>query len=159
MTPIRFRTDSTGNAEDAARLARGETVPECSCQEPDCPNTLERIRATPPAEPGDTWRLFFHHEGEGDGPVAGYGICCPGCRQVHYWSSASNCEPKVQRTGRNPDGSEFSYWTCEHRERRESCWTWTGSAEEGTLSAYASLYAKGACGWHGWLRNGELVLA
>ena len=95
--------------------------------------------STPPAEPGDTWRSTWY----GTGNVAGYMICCPQCREVHRWTTANNCASK------QPGGS------CSH-SGLGSCWTWTGEAEQNTLTASPSLHASGACGWHGWLRNGVL---
>lgn len=36
------------------------------------------------------WRVFWYKQDEAgnpiDGPVAGYDICCPGCRRCHAWS-------------------------------------------------------------------------
>jgi hypothetical protein len=96
--------------------------------------------ATPIAELGDTWRLTWYRR-YGHGPIAGYAICCPLCRQVHYWTTARNCT--------NP---------CPH-QGNSSCWTWTGSAEENRLSASPSLYCVkeyGGCGWHGFLTDGVL---
>lgn len=88
--------------------------------------------------PGDVWRIVF-----GDGETAGYAICCPKCQEIHYWTSANNCD-------RSDGGS------CVHEKQHASCWTWTGSAEANTLTANPSLHASGACGWHGWLRDGVL---
>lgn len=89
--------------------------------------------SVPPAQPGDVWRLR-----------AGYALTCPNerCDQgVHYWDHAWDC-PLRQDANAPP------------------CWTWTGSPEEGTLTASPSLHVlaeKGGCGWHGWLRDGEMV--
>lgn len=93
----------------------------------------------PPATPGDVWRVLWS-----TGPIAGYAIGCPLCTQIHAWTSALNCSNKTH-TG-----------SCAH-SGVGSCWTWTGCAEDGTLSANPSLYAVRACGWHGWLRNGVLI--
>lgn len=104
----------------------------------------------PRAEPGDMWRIFWHHEVDGqqvDDHIAGYAICCPTCKHIHHWTSASNCST------RGTGGS------CSHQTELTSCWNWTGSAEEGTLSATPSLHCPkelGGCGWHGYLTNGEL---
>jgi hypothetical protein len=136
-----FRTDSAHYAElartpDKAREYYGND-----------PATLEEILRTPPAQPGDLWRIHWHSEAEPP-PLAGYAIGCPRCLEVHRWTSANNChEGEV-------DG------LCVHERsqnggRLGSCWTWTGSAEEGTLTASPSLL-NNQCGWHGWLRNGEL---
>lgn len=100
--------------------------------------------ATPAAQPGDIWRILWHKPPGVVGPLAGYDICCPQCGQVHSWTTALNC------ASRWPDGA------CDH-SGVGSCWTWTGIAEEGTLSASPSLHASGACGWHGWLKDGVLT--
>lgn len=92
--------------------------------------------AVPPAELGDVWRA---------GP--GYALTCPNasCKQgVHVWDHAWDCRPGARKC----DGS--------------GCWTWTGSIEGGTLTAQPSLHvlvSKGGCGWHGWLRQGEMTAA
>lgn len=107
--------------------------------------SIEDWDKTPAAIPGDVWRLNWHHEVDGvqvDNQIAGYAICCPKCKEVHYWTSANNC-------GRS-DGS------CAHEKARTSCWDWTGSAEDNSLSATPSLL-NNTCGWHGYLTNGELV--
>lgn len=103
----------------------------------------------PKPQPGDTWRIYWYHLDEEGNQIndwlAGYAICCPKCLKVHHWTTASNCP-------RTPEG-------CAHEKAHTSCWTWTGSAEEGTLTASPSLFsveALGGCGWHGWLQNGEL---
>jgi hypothetical protein len=96
----------------------------------------------PPAEPGDVWRLVTQA-----GDLLGYTLVCPNpeCSAgVHAWTHAGNCE---------------------HRDHpaHASCWTWTGSPEDGTLTASPSLQviasSAGDCAWHGWLRNGEMVPA
>lgn len=113
----------------------------------------KRWNETPPAEPGDVWRVRWYRQNRqnNEGPVAGYDICCPRCRHVHAWTTAHNCGSRRSL----PDGGGF---TCDHMGK-SSCWTWTGSAEEGTLTASPSLHASaehGGCGWHGWLQNGDL---
>lgn len=140
-TRIRFRTDHAFAADDAARRERGEEM--------EWHRTKRELARTPPARPGDTWRLRWAlSAGEkGAGPIAGYAICCPKCLRVHHWTTALNC----------PSGS------CPHRGK-SSCWTWTGSAEEGTLNASPSLHCvtewngkpTGGCGWHGFLTAGVL---
>lgn len=135
--PIRFRNDGWFRADDAARIARG-IVPIWS--EP------EELVGVEPAKPGDIWRVRWYKEGGGEGPIAGYSICCPRCLQVHSWTGALNC-PKVPGTT----------W-CAHNGTG-SCWNWSGSAEEGTLTATPSLHClldKGGCGWHGFLTGGVM---
>lgn len=142
-TRIRFRTDSFFAADDAARRERGEEM--------QWHRSKRELENTPPARPGDVWRVrFAPNAGEkGPGPIAGYAICCPLCLRVHPWTSALGCG-----SGGN----------CVHRDARTSCWTWTGSPEDGTLSASPSLHcvthwnghATGGCGWHGFLTNGVL---
>lgn len=103
----------------------------------------------PPPLPGDTWRIHWYNHVDGvqvNDQIAGYAICCPLCLKVHHWTTANNC-PRIAGEG------------CAHEKAHTSCWTWTGSAEDGTLTASPSLYsveALGGCGWHGWLHDGEL---
>lgn len=141
---MRFRTDARYIAE-AKALGR---------EYADFYGTREVWDATPPAEPGDTWRaLWFRTEA-----VAGYDICCPICKHVHAWTTALNCRSRRTRTGTREDGTTFEYVACDH-STVGSCWRWTGSAEDGTLSASPSLWCqqeKGGCGFHGYLTNGEL---
>jgi len=134
MTRMRFRTDRPLAAEAAGLLAAGLPLP---------PNLAYMVRegvvdpaSVPPAEPGDTWLIRWHAP-DGNGPVAGYAIRCPKCRQVHHWTSATNCRP------------------CPH-QGTGSCWTWIGDPAANTLTARPSLYASHACGWHGFLTNGVL---
>jgi hypothetical protein len=145
---MRFREDSITAAEYHARELRGNPVTPHECDDPACEWNPEAYRKIPPAEPGDTWRLT-HWRKEGNGPTAGYAICCPRCRQVHYWASANNCASKRQL--------ESGGRVCDHTGK-SSCWDWGGSAEEGTLTGSPSLFAngEGACGWHGYLRAGAL---
>lgn len=75
-----------------------------------------------------------------------YALTCPNaaCEQgVHLWDHAYNCPVRT-----DPDA--------------RPCWSWTGSADDSTLSASPSLHVMaelGGCGWHGWLRDGEMVPA
>ena len=115
-TPMRFRTDG-------------------SFFDPDEP------AGKPAPKPGDTWLIRWYRPGGAEGPIAGYAICCPGCRKVHDWTTATNCKP------------------CSH-QGISSCWTWTGSAEANVLTASPSLHSVkdlGGCGWHGHLINGVLT--
>jgi hypothetical protein len=135
-TRIRFRTDGSHIADHKAQgKPRDEFYNQAVWD------------ATPPAQAGDVWQVHWYAEdADGNsinGPFAGYDICCPGCKRVHAWTTALNCLPKP----------------CPH-EGKSSCWNWTGSAEQGTLSASPSLHSvkeKGGCGWHGWLQNGALT--
>lgn len=104
------------------------------------------------AQPGDAWRIYWAKAAGVPEPIAGYALTCPkpDCPDgVHQWTTASNCSTKGQ------DGKR-----CSH-EGIGSCWTWTGSAEDGTLTANPSLHcvAPIGCGWHGWLRDGQMVPA
>lgn len=105
--------------------------------------------ATPPPCAGDVWSVYWATgTEEGEKRLAGYAICCPGCGRVHYWTTASNCSSAYSVEGGGV--------TCDHVERRESCWRWTGDAQEGTLSAVPSLLSR-TCGWHGHLVRGRLI--
>lgn len=114
----------------------------------------------PAAELGDVWVIRFDgdstqsHDGKPDDwPIVGYAMTCPieSCEQgVHDWTWAHNCGQKL------PEGGS----RCAHMRDRTSCWTWTGSAEDGTLSATPSLHSPtdlGGCGFHGYLTNGVLA--
>lgn len=139
MTRTRLRTDSAHLADDAARVDRGVEPLWHNADDPE-------LLAMHVAMPGDTWRVRWHKEG-GEGPIAGYAICCPKCREVHWWTGALNC------------GTRKSDGVCAH-SGVASCWEWTGSAEAGTLTASPSLHClsdRGGCGWHGWLKDGVLT--
>lgn len=113
--------------------------------------------ALEPALPGDIWRLSWHRN-EGEGPTAGYAICCPLCKQLHYWTTATNCGTQYETSYTDSKGVAHKSMTCTH-SGEGSCWNWTGSAEEGTLSASPSLHCVkdlGGCGWHGWLQDGVM---
>ncbi len=139
---MNFRTDSSHYAELGAEP---EKAREWYADQPD---VLAEIECTSPAQPGDTWRLTWAGEGE---QLSGYAICCPRCKEVHRWTTANNCH------------EEEVGGLCVHERttqggRLGSCWQWTGSAEENRLTAHPSLMSN-ACGWHGWLRDGELTEA
>lgn len=142
---MRFRADDRWIAE-AKALGRPYK---------DYFGTRKKWDSTPAAEPGDTWRiLFYAPKGEPKDRLAGYDIACPKCRHVHGWTSARNCGSRRERI----IGGE-TYTMCDHQVAREPCWTWTGSAEDGTLSASPSLHCDasiGGCGYHGFLTNGVL---
>ncbi len=131
-TRIRFRTDGNHWAD---LKAGGLTAEQFREEWKETGVSAEEFEATPKAEPGDTWRIQWYAS-EGEGPLAGYAICCPGCGRLHYWTTANNCKP------------------CTH-SGKSSCWQWTGSAEQGTLTARPSLLSN-ACGWHGFLTDGEM---
>lgn len=100
-----------------------------------------RYSAIDPAEPGDAWALRNRN-----GDVTGYALTCPNeaCDQgVHPWDHAFDCPVRAA-------------------DDAPPCWTWTGDVESGTLTATPSLHVlkeSGGCGWHGWIRNGEMVPA
>jgi hypothetical protein len=141
---IRLRTDNRYIAE---RKALGDAFnPQAGWY------TEEEWNAVPPAAPGDTWRAWWYSStaAEHIGPLAGYDIACPRCRRVHAWTTAINC------ASRRPLAT--GGFTCDHTGTG-SCWTWTGTLEDGTLSASPSLHsdpAHGGCGFHGHLTNGDL---
>jgi hypothetical protein len=144
MTRIRLRTD---HRYIAAMKALGKPRVESGDDPTWC--TQEEWDATPAAEPGDIWGPveWYGHPGS----LAGYDIACPKCHDVHGWTTARNCSSR-----RALPGGGF---TCDHEAAHGSCWTWTGSAADGTLSASPSLHCDasiGGCGWHGFLTNGEL---
>lgn len=149
VTRIRFRTDCWFRADDAARHARHQETLYFEITE---------LAGVEPAQPGDCWRVRWCATGDQVGPIAGYAICCPVCKQVHSWTSARNCGSKRDRGA--------GIIACDH-SGVGSCWIWSGSAEEGTLTAQPSLHAideggragdnAHGCGWHGRLRNGEMV--
>lgn len=147
---IRFRTDGWFMADDAATFVRGEKML--------WHHTPDELIGTEPAQPGDIWRSQWHRA-EGEGPIAGYAICCPKCLHVHAWCSASNCNaPRRTFSWTDDQGVEHQGSVCIH-SGEGSCWTWTGNAEDGTLSASPSLHcaeALGGCGWHGHLTNGVM---
>lgn len=148
---IRFRTDGFFAADDAAAQARGDKM--------QWYRTVEELENTPPAVPGDCWRSRWYRAAGEEGPVAGYAICCPKCLHVHAWNQAHGCtfNPRTYDYIDN-DGVTHTSTVCGH-SGQSSCWNWTGSPEEGTLSATPSLHcaeALGGCGWHGHLTNGVL---
>lgn len=154
---MRFRTDGWHYADLKAHGWTAETyfahrtiTEEEKKEWDDCPK----------AEPGDVWRIRWHSHG-GDGPIAGYAICCIGCGHVHAWTTASNCNLKFQTNWRDDKGVDHPYWTCPH-SGTGSCWEWSGSAEEGTLTAKPSLQViainPGDCNWHGYIENGDVHL-
>jgi hypothetical protein len=96
-----------------------------------------------------------------------------GWKRVHELLGCS-CSPEILAESAKPSGerneacpSGVHFWThghdCGDRSREHvSCWTWTGSPDDGTLSAQPSLWVVpdlGGCGWHGFLTNGEMVPA
>lgn len=146
-TRMRFRTD---NNTIALMKALGQPMIRADWCTP------EEWDATEPAQPGDVWRLRWYAQ-NGEGPIAGYAICCPKCLRVHHWSSAGNCGSRRERELPDGEGTVGGKYTmCDHQVARGSCWDWTGSAEENTLSETPSLLETGTCGWHGYLTNGEL---
>lgn len=133
---------------------------------PDEAEAKKCFEETPKAEPGDTWRQFWSHHDENDKQIddrlAGYAICCMGCGHVHAWTTASNCQFNLtEHHYTDKDGKDVAYKVCGH-SGVGSCWVWTGSAEEGTLTARPSLqvtldkYEPGGCNWHGYIDNGDL---
>ena len=145
---MRFRTDSYYWADMKARGTDAHGVGGYTAKD------LADFDEGPAAARGDVWRIRWYRE-DGNGPLAGYAICCPKCGFVHVFTTAGNCEVgrhEVKYQGN--DGKEHSYYSCQHYETG-SCWVWTGSAEDNTLSAAPSLAITVGCLWHGWLENGE----
>jgi hypothetical protein len=125
----------------------------------DVAGSIRKSR-TPVARLGDVWVVRFVASDDpgitttvrsAKGPIVGYALTCPNeaCTfGVHDWTWTNNCDQKL------PKGSR-----CAHMRDRTSCWTWTGSPADGTLSASPSLHSPtdlGGCGWHGHLRNGQM---
>jgi hypothetical protein len=154
---MRFRTDGWHYADLKTHgWTRERFVEEYKERVPDY---LDKFEATPIAEPGDVWCIHWYKEGIEQGPLAGYAICCIKCGHVHNWTTAGNCQTDVQAvhyTG--TDGSDQQYPACAHkRTGAGSCWNWSGSAEDNTLTASPSLLVTDQkCGFHGWLQDGEL---
>lgn len=137
---MRVRVDSAHIAGwKRAHALRGCEV---SCgPEPD-PNHvahLAKYGTIDPAEDGDIWYVRQQNL-----VIAGFALTCPrpNCESgVHAWAHAHDC---TQRDD----------------PRHTSCWTWTGTPEKMDLSAEPSLMvdpSRGGCGFHGWLRKGNLV--
>lgn len=137
---MRFRTDHMTAAEEHARVLAGKSRIPCTCDDLDCASRPEVYEKVEPARPGDMWTCMFSDRGQ-----AGYWLCCPKCGDLHAVTSASNCTEK---------GTFGGYVMCRHQHERISCWTWSGSAENNTLTAHPSIHFVGECGWHGWLENG-----
>lgn len=143
-TPIRLRTDSIIAAEEARDRAAGKP--------PSSPDWCsdEEVARTPPAVPGDCWRIIYGAQDGKPESTAGYAICCPKCGQIHYWTTANNCASRRK--------TEHG-WTCDHQAARTSCWTWTLDERGWPVQAVASLFANGEghCGYHGHLKDGALT--
>lgn len=110
---------------------------------------------TPPAEPGDTWRIEWSTEGN---LLAGYAICCPRCKHIHYWTTANNCHLNEKEFSfLDAEGKEIKYKQCEHSWNHGSCWKWSGDPTQNKLTAQPSLHCTSEdCGWHGFLTDGFL---
>lgn len=159
---MRFRTDGWHYADLKAQGWTWEKYAELYCDS-SC-ETVASIKAEwdaiSPAQPGDVWRIRWHKEG-GEGPIAGYAICCIQCGQVHAWTTARNCSQKIKRSYiDSKTGQTVEYESCVH-SGVGSCWNWSGSAEEGTLTASPSLMKitgpDQKCTFHGWLSNGQIA--
>ena len=154
---IHFRTDGEHYAD---LKTYGWTREKFIAEYPDrVPDYVDLFESIPTAQPGDIWMAHWYKE-SGEKPLAGYAICCVKCGHVHKWTTAGNCQTDVQEVHyKDQDGADKSYSACVHRRTGTgSCWIWTGSAGDGTLSASPSLLVTSPeCGWHGWLRDGELV--
>lgn len=115
------------------------------------------------AKPGDVWVLrqppgdpSRRHYGEQhqDWPIVGYALTCPKatCKSgVHAWDHTHEC-----KAGHLVGGVMTQ---CQQGADR-GCWSWSGSPYDGTLTGSPSLHcveALGGCGWHGFMRSGEMV--
>lgn len=122
-------------------------------------DSVREIMGTESARPGDAWALI----GGGwaaPGVVGGYVLCCPleACESaVHPWTHAYNCPRAKSRAGACKRGQS--------PPGQDSCWVWSGTARDGTLTAEPSLHVvavidgkpTGGCGFHGFLRQGVLA--
>lgn len=153
---MRFRTGAPFTAEMHARVLRDSGYKPWCCHKRNCAcgHHGQWWQKVPPAEPGDTWESHWYSK-NGNGPSAGYLICCPKCRLIHGWSTANNCSSRRPITVKGTDGKEYPSVTCDHMGK-SSCWEWSGDPKANTLTARPSLYATSACGWHGFLTNGVL---
>ena len=161
---MRFRTDGWHYADLKAAGETFETYyPETDpWRDPEVKRCWDE---TPKAERGDVWRIYWFHRGPYGGQIddwlAGYAICCIGCGRVHTWTNALNCAPKLRKSFVDTAGKRQEYDTCVHQENHSSCWTWSGSAEAGTLHASPSLQVVAErcpwrCGWHGFIERGDI---
>lgn len=150
---MRFRTDGWNWADqDIAAMSDEKIIEIYGADE------LARVRATPPAEPGDVWRVFWYRENESEPQqLAGYAICCPKCRRIHDWTRANNCHwNETEHSWTDDAGKIHRYKVCGH-SGKGSCWNWSGNAEQNNLTAQSSLWNQAPdCGWHGWLTDGVL---
>lgn len=151
---MRLRTDDWWTAGFKRAVLCGARPDPRSTPPDDLPCSGDLIGklddpAFEPAQDGDAWEIRWYPR-KGKKPFAGYALTCPdtSCDEgVHPWTTAANCPHRDDRG------------TCEHLGKG-SCWDWTGSAEDGDLSASPSLHAVGArCGWHGFLRAGRMERA
>jgi hypothetical protein len=152
---IHFRTGGWHYADLKARGWTAEKYAALFQDEKEQQETKAEFEKIPSAKPGDCWRVHWYAQ-QGNGPVGGYALGCPKCGFVHVWITASNCAQKITRSYKDSEGKDVTYQSCVH-SGVGSCWNWSGSAEDGMLSASPSLLASGACGWHGWLRNGVMT--
>lgn len=134
---MRLRTDSL----HVAGWKRSADLGARAVQSADDVSTLTDYANIEAAQLGDVWEI--HNQA---GAIVGYGLTCPNVRcdqGAHAWDHAFDCPIRYQ-----PDAP--------------GCWTWSGSVADGTLTASPSLHVleeRGGCGWHGWLRDGEMVPA
>lgn len=153
---MRFRSDGWHYAD---LKARGMTFEEYHSWGPWMEEDKKYWDDCPKAEPGDVWRIFWGGENRDENRVAGYAICCPGCGHVHNWTTAGNCNSKIPASYvDSKTGGIVQYQTCVH-SGISSCWNWSGSAEEGTLTGTPSLQVTASdpeCHWHGYITNGDL---
>jgi hypothetical protein len=154
---VRIRTDSWWEAGRKRAVLLGAVPDPLADAETDWdPDWLEFMRSGDEAKPGDVWvvrstghgRTYRADQGDA-GPIVGYGLVCPAehCSSgVHIWDHASDCPGRYQG-GVCKNGGP-------------GCWTWTGRPEDDTLTGNPSLLIRaegGGCGWHGYLRDGQMV--
>jgi len=160
---MRVRTDSWHNAGRKRAVLLGAVPNPLNDPDRSWSPDWRRFMVAPGNEavPGDCWVV---RQNPDDGtergwgastlgwPVVGYGLVCPleSCTEgVHVWDHASDCPGRF--------GSE----PCKYDNGQAGCWTWTGTPEDDTLTGSPSLHCmaeRGGCGWHGWLRNGQMVV-
>ena len=160
MGDLRVRTDEFYRAGWKRAMLHGALPDPRTAPSPSgewSPDWIAFVEHGEEAQPDDVWILRQppgdpcrrnYREDHLDWPIVGYALTCPqpACATgVHAWDHAHECKACPGGCQKGPD---------------RGCWDWSGSAYDNTLTANPSLHCVlelGGCGWHGWLRNGEMV--